>query len=146
MPNTFRLVTQGFQPNFNDRREMIFFLEQKERDLRGVLGVKRKIVRFLFGDICHSQRHGRAFKRWPIDDFRFPVTLVHSCLCEHMTFSASWAQGQLHNGRAFAQKRARLFDGRSTDAPQDPPTKSSTRTMTKKTETAWKPVTMICSV
>jgi hypothetical protein len=61
MPNPFRLVTQWFQPDFDDWGEMVFFIEKKERHVRGVLGVKRKIVCTLFGDVSNSQWHGRTF-------------------------------------------------------------------------------------
>src|SRR6202035_3330953 len=64
----------------------------------------RKIVGLLFGNVGYSQWHGRTFNGGPVNDFWFPITLVHSYLCEKITFSARRAQGQLRNDCPFAKK------------------------------------------
>src|SRR5580704_18169045 len=84
---------------------MVLLIEKKKRHLRRVLRVKRKIVRSFSGYVSYSQRHGRTFQRRPVNYFWFPLTLVHSYLCEQMTFNSGWAQGQLRNDCTFAQKK-----------------------------------------
>src|ERR1700726_2849203 len=50
MPNPFGLVTQVIEPDLDQWRHIVVFIEKKERHLGCVFGVKRKVVCLLFGD------------------------------------------------------------------------------------------------